>query len=367
VRILVNAVSRNTSPTGVCRFAANLCLAIQPFGEPVLAVGEWQQEYFQEDLGLASHAVRIEKISIANRSISRNAWYLTGLERLCQQADVDILHASFPIPLSRWRKSILRAGTIHDFYAFDAPENFGKLSALSNRMAFKLFLASVNGITCVSQTTLARCHALFPKESAAFDPIKICNSLSPACPPKVPDWVVPGQPFYLCVAQHRKNKNLVRVLEAFAEARSSLPANAILYLIGEEGPETATLQDCIRQKGISDRVKFQKRLLESEMTWMYENALALVCASLSEGFCLPAIEAARQGCPIVASDIQILNEVAPNGTIFLDPTSVDSIRSAMLEIASRPRPKPTCSPEFLLESASEKYKSFYQNLLATGK
>ena len=74
--------------------------------------------------------------------------------------------------------------------------------------------------------------------------------------------------------------------------------------------------------GVSaSRIIFRNGVSDAEYAQELSNAFALVSASKDEGFGIPLVEAMRQGCPIVVSDIEIFREVAANAASYFDPAS----------------------------------------------
>ncbi len=59
---------------------------------------------------------------------------------------------------------------------------------------------------------------------------------------------------------------------------------------------------------------------DDDLAALYQNALCLAFPSLTEGFGLPVLEAMALGCPVLASNIPPLREVAGNAALYADPT-----------------------------------------------
>ena len=73
----------------------------------------------------------------------------------------------------------------------------------------------------------------------------------------------------------------------------------------------------------------------------YEQADCLIAASYDEGFGLPLVEAARRGIPVIARDIAVFREVAPEGTRFFKHGELDHTVANWQKPAGPPQPAPT--------------------------
>ncbi len=60
--------------------------------------------------------------------------------------------------------------------------------------------------------------------------------------------------------------------------------------------------------------------------------MALVYASFFEGFGIPLLEAMYCDVPIITSKVSSMPEVGGNAALYVEPSSVESIRNAMLEV-----------------------------------
>jgi glycosyltransferase involved in cell wall biosynthesis len=65
--------------------------------------------------------------------------------------------------------------------------------------------------------------------------------------------------------------------------------------------------------------------------------LALIYPSRYEGFGLPVLEAMSEGCPVVCSEAASLPEVGGDAAVYFDPTSVESLESALTRLVSDAR------------------------------
>jgi len=360
MRILVSGLTRATKPSGVCRFASNLALALSMHEEVVLAVGNWQEAYFAESFGLRDKGIRVEPIAIENKSIDRNRWYLKGFPQLAQDLGAEVAHANIPIPVKRRRNSVKIVGTVHDLYPFDAPENFGFPHYLLNQFAFRQFIRYTDGVTCVSGVTLARLRELFPAETSRLNPPVVYNSVVPVEGALRPSGL-PSSNYVLAVAQHRKNKNLLDLVRAIGIIRDSGPD---LVIVGTDGPESVALRGLVESLGLQNRVFFLSGITDRDLRGCYEGADALVAPSLHEGFCLPVAEALMYGCPVIVSDIPIFHEIAQDNACYLERLTPHGIAEAIAKVCSATRPSVKLPDSFNLERAASEYSAFYGRLLA---
>ena len=80
-------------------------------------------------------------------------------------------------------------------------------------------------------------------------------------------------------------------------------------------------------------VKFVGRIDDRQMRSAYMNARALIYPSTHEGFGIPILEAMACGCPVITGDHPALLEVGGKACISVDPTSIDELAQAIIEVA----------------------------------
>ncbi len=373
--ILICALHRPTKPTGVCRHAVNLalCLAESNAVEKVtLLIGIWQKHYFETSFDISSQKIQTVCIDIDNSSLARNFWYLFGLPTWANRLKVNLVHLSFPLPFLRQLFRVPVVATIHDLYPYEKPENFGYPNVLFNQMFLKQCINSSDALACVSKTTLQELENYFYKASKQKIVSAIYNYVDlEATVPEIPhnELVSADQPFLLCVAQHRKNKNLDLLITAYHKLLHShhVPTGTQLIIVGNDGPETQALKQLCQ--GLSlDRVYFLSSLADSELCWLYQNCLAFVIASTTEGFCIPLIEALVSGSRVVCSDIPIFREVGTADCVYFDLTLEPEIHlaQAIAHSLSQPAGKHEKIDAFSKAAATQSYLRFYTEVLTKG-
>ncbi len=136
-----------------------------------------------------------------------------------------------------------------------------------------------------------------------------------------------GYPYFLCVANAKQHKNLLRLLQAFANARVDKSVQLILV-----AQPTAEVMEMIQKNRLINRVVFPGLLSDIQLASYYRGAIAVLFPSLYEGFGLPVIEGMACGAPVLTSTVTALPEIAGGAALLVDPYQVDSIQDGIEEI-----------------------------------
>ena len=373
MHVLIPALHRPIKPTGVCRHAANLarCLAdTDRVSRVTLVVGEWQRSYFEQSFNLESPKIQLVSIDIRNSSLSRNQWFIFGLPKLAFQLQPDIIHLSFPFPfVQRWFKSPV-VSTIHDLYPFECPENFGYPQVWFNQLFLRQCLHNSDGLICVSKCTLESLKHYFSEIDSHQKTVVIYNYVDfNHISPKIPEqfFLEEGATFLLSVAQHRKNKNLDLLIQAYARLLTDgqLNHSTKLILVGSSGPETGNLQTLIQSLNLQSQVILLSSLEDEELCWLYKNCELFVIPSSTEGFCLPLVEAMTLSCRVVCSNIPIFQEVGSLDCAYFDLSdqSIQNLSETMTSALRRSPPSQSSThSRFSKEMVANQLLDFYASV-----
>lgn len=108
----------------------------------------------------------------------------------------------------------------------------------------------------------------------------------------------------LCVGRIAPNKKLEDAIALYNDYRLRHDPDSVLELVGSAegfGKYAAKLKALAASYGLTDRqVIFRGKISEAEKEACFRNAFALLCMSEHEGFCVPLIEAAERGLPVLA-------------------------------------------------------------------
>jgi glycosyltransferase involved in cell wall biosynthesis len=141
--------------------------------------------------------------------------------------------------------------------------------------------------------------------------------------------------FLFYPAQFWVHKNHLRLIEAFREAVTEMP-DLKLVLTGKKRDEYETVMGAVGKLGLSGHVIHLGYVAQDDLQAIYRSATALVMPSLFESVSIPIYEAFQVGTPVAASGILAMPEQVGDAGVLFDPTSVASIRQAILQIAGDP-------------------------------
>jgi glycosyltransferase involved in cell wall biosynthesis len=260
--------------------------------------------------------------------------------------------------------------TLHDLYPYDIPENFGFPKVFFNRLVLRRCLNLVDAIACVSQCTLLRLKEMDPnllprRARVIYNSVEqpTMHFSETARPP----WA--SQPFLLCVAQHRRNKNLPLALQVFERLlrTGQLPSYTRLLIVGIQGPETSTIEQLVTTAGLTQSVSFLNGISDELLYWCYRNCLLLLAPSAIEGFGLPIAEALLAGCRIVCSDIPAFRELGGSHCDYvpLGPHQIEAFADAVRAAAGRGARESVAMPQLSAPVIAGQYMQLYRSLLST--
>jgi len=371
MHILIAALHRPTKPTGVCRHAANLakCLADNDkISQITLVLGVWQKDYFEKAFSLYSEKIKLVSVDIKNSSIGRNIWFLFGLPKLAKQINCDRVHLSFPLPFIRSLFPCPVVATIHDLYPYEYPENFGYPNVIFNQLFLQQCINNSDGLTCVSKQTLECLNYYFPYiKNSKKNPSVVYNYVDFSnVTPRVPNSI--EAPFLLSVAQHRKNKNLDILIQAYSLLlkQHQLKDSTKLIIVGSYGLETENIQSLIQALDLQKQVILLSSIEDEELCWLYKNCELFVIPSSTEGFCFPLVEALSLSCKVVCSDIPILREVGSSTCHYFDlkDDPVKNLSEGMVSTLSQP-PTDTSYIDlrFFKPNIAQQYLELYNSIV----
>ncbi len=153
-------------------------------------------------------------------------------------------------------------------------------------------------------------------------------------------------PFLLYAGNIRPQKNIPRLVEAFAVVRNELASHPLyadlrLIIIGDQIARNPAVRRAVIHSRVENRARFLGFVPFDTLRIFYECAAAFVFPSLYEGFGLPPLEAMASGTPVVTSNVSSLPEAVGDAAMLVNPENVfdiaRGIRDVLVDRALRER------------------------------
>lgn len=259
------------------------------------------------------------------------------LARLSERWKADIVQASYVAP---YRLRCPVVVSVHDVSFRRFPEYFSWRDRLLFSTLLESSLRRAAAILTLSSHAQDEIRYFYPKLRA---PVHVV----PAAPSEVFRPLDSGtvsrtlsrhhvrRPFFLAVGNVQPRKNLVRLVQAFAEVQRGRP-DVQLVLVGPSGFRASSLHDTIVGLGLADAVRLLGYVSDDDLAGLYNGAIALVYPSVYEGFGLPVVEAMACGRPVIAANTSSLPEVAGDAALLVDPFDVSALSAAMERLLANP-------------------------------
>jgi glycosyltransferase involved in cell wall biosynthesis len=148
-----------------------------------------------------------------------------------------------------------------------------------------------------------------------------------------------GARWLMYVGGFSPHKRVDRIVRAHAKLVAARPDESVhLVLAGvTEGDvfhgELERIRSAVTHAGTEALVHWPGFVCDDELRHLHSGALALLLPSESEGFGLPAVEAAACGTPVIATTASPLPQLLEGGGIFIPPGDEDALTEALLVLA----------------------------------
>ena len=323
--IAVNAAIVGDHPTGLGRYALSLIRELDALGEPLVV-------YTSRPEALRAPGARVERVPMAVRPergarghLARLVWTQLGLRLRVRRLRPRLLLNLMPEGLLR--PALPQVTVIHDVLPLRFPEEYPR-----QQHYFRHYVSAVlrqsRAVIVSSESTrrdLVDFYRLSPETLhvvlLGHDTRRFTPSPSPSSPPN-------GEPYALFVGNVLPHKNVLRLVDAFAQAARDIPGRLVIR--GWARPtHVQALRRRIDASGLAGRVDWRPYADDDELPDLYRGARALLLPSLYEGFGLTALEAMACGTPVIVSDRSSLPEVVGDAALFVDPEDPTAIAAAI--------------------------------------
>lgn len=240
--------------------------------------------------------------------------------------DAALMHSSYYRLPSR-RKTTRSVVTVYDFtYERYFPPRQRLVHSWQKFRAIR----GADMVLCISESTRRDLLKFLPD----VDPRKTRVTHLAANPvffesaePKALDRLDPGAAaagYVLFVGARSTYKNFMPLVHALE--------GSPLHLVCVGGGAFTPLEQAECQQRLAGRHHHIGWADDATLKQLYMQSVGLVFPSLYEGFGIPVVEAMASGCPVVASNVSSIPEVAGDAGILLDRVDADAIRAALSSI-----------------------------------
>lgn len=163
-----------------------------------------------------------------------------------------------------------------------------------------------------------------------------------------------GSPVFVMIGTIEPRKGHKLVLQTF-EKLWDQGFRGRLCFAGHVGWNMTTFIDYIKQhREKGTRLAFFESVNDTELAYIYKNAVALIQASSGEGYGIPLIEAGHYGIPIICSDIEVFHEVAADHATYFSCGDEDSLYAAISLFMKNLKE----TPEYIPDSSKIRYTTW---------
>jgi len=138
------------------------------------------------------------------------------------------------------------------------------------------------------------------------------------------------RPVILHLGAIQKRKNLVRLVEAFAQVGGEWE----LHLAGGLGYGADEVMVAIERSPCRARIRTPGYLSPSQLEAAYREASVFAFPSLDEGFGIPVLEAMAHGLPVISANRSALPEAAGGAAWLIDPEDTEAWGAALKELCA---------------------------------
>ena len=334
--------SENYRNGGISRYIRYLLteLAQQP-GQHEYTVFVNGQEVVEHLKGRAIHPqIRYVPVSWPEaRPVVRVAWEQFTLPSLIRQRHIEVLHSPANVLPELLPRNCAGVVTLHDLAFLRFPEVLTRskrayhrtFTIRSLRQHATMIIANSNSTRQdaieLAGIPAARIKTVYTCIDTRFSNVVIVEKEKEAFRQK--QGLTEGFLLYLGTLEPRKN--LITLLEAYAQLRRAYGRKEKLVLAGGKGWLYETIFNKVRELGLEAEVLFPGFVADSEQLLWYTSASAFAYPALYEGFGMPVAEALACGIPVVTSNVSSLPEAGAGLALTVDPLDAEAMSEALYQ------------------------------------
>lgn len=274
------------------------------------------------------------------------SYYLTmrDIEQLIQKNKYDIVHihgVTFMCALSSLAPARCKVPflfTMHGLISYGIP-NISQIDMESEQAVLNMVRDNDFVITTVSTGT-----KMVPCEDKKINPDKVVvvNNAVKSDPSLVAvNWKekypqIEGKSLIISIGSVSYGKNQIQLLRAFNLLPEEVKDKTMIFLAGQD-LTGGMVADYVEKNNLKDKVVICGFLTKQELAGLYQVANYNALLSISEGFGLSMIEAAKYGIPTLTfSDLDAAKDVySPDAMLLLDNRSDETVAEGIMKMMKK--------------------------------
>jgi glycosyltransferase involved in cell wall biosynthesis len=255
-----------------------------------------------------------------HNTLATGYWRTFGIKE--DIGNMDIYHGlSNEIPISKFKaKKIV---TIHDLIFKRYPKQYNFIDRIGYDFKFNYACQNSDLIIAVSEQTKRdiikyynvpdqKIKVIYQTCDRSFCQVNNLNELSEVkTKHDLPD------EYLLYVGTFIDRKNALTIIKALDSIKAD--TNIHLVMIGSGGEYKDKVKSEVKDRGLTDRVKFLDHVDFEDLPKIYQMAKVFIYPSIFEGFGIPIIESLFSGTPVITSNVSCLPEAAGPDSVQIDP------------------------------------------------
>lgn len=278
-------------------------------------------------------------INVGPPFIRPQAWYIKFellLPAVLKKHKVDLFISTDGITSTKLK--IKNLDVIHDLNFEENPEWLPKSFAKCYKKNFPKWAKNATRIATVSEYSKQSIHqhyniplnkidVVYNGANELYQPISIEKQQA------TKEKYTAGADYFIFIGGLHPRKNIDKLLLGFDAFKQQDKNNMKLVIVGSKFYWSGPIKDAFESMKYQNDVIFTGHLAISELVNLLPSATALTYVSLFEGFGIPLVEAMNAETAIITSNVTSLPEIAGDAALYVNPTVIQEIADAMLEIS----------------------------------
>lgn len=228
---------------------------------------------------------------------------------------------------------------IHDLNFEHYPEHLPRLVRKYYQKYFPQYAQKATRIATVSEYSKNDIHELYnvPTEnidvvyngaSSSFQPlIEVEKNL-------VKQKYTDNCDYFVYAGTLHPRKNIENLFAAFAQFKDKTQSEMKLVIVGEAMFLAKSIQRAYDKNPYKKDIVFTGRVSDKDLNYLLGSSFAMTYVPFFEGFGIPILEAFACEIPVITSNCTSMPEVAGDAALLCNPTNIDSIANAMIQLFS---------------------------------